>query len=99
MTLVRIYYHSQMEPAPAQLGTPREPYLGRSVLDVDQTPVSSDPAPAKATVALVQTTGPVHIEVCPPQREMMADEQSPILDGEKVYLIGPEWFFSVREAE
>jgi hypothetical protein len=97
MTRVKIYFHSGFEPPPAAPGTPREPYLDRWVIDLNGDGATSVPAPAKTTVAFVQTDGPVHIEVRPPQDVRNADDHSPTLDGSKAYIIGAGWQISVTE--
>jgi hypothetical protein len=96
-TRTRVYFHSGFEPAPAAPGTPRQPYLDRCIMDVLEAKAST-PAPKGSTVALVQTDGPVHIEVRPPQDPRPADSYSPILDGEAAYMIGSDWVISVQEA-
>jgi hypothetical protein len=97
MTRVKIYFHSGFEPPPAAPGTPREPYLDRCIIDLNDNGATSSAAPAKATVAYVQTDGPVHIEVRPPQDIRPADSGSPTLNGSKSYTIGSGWTVSVLE--
>ena len=97
MTRVKIYFHSGFEPPPAAPGTPRQPYIDRCVMDVFGDKHST-PAPKGTTVAYVQTDGPVHIEVRPPQDVRAADGYSPTLDGEAKYTIGSDWIIAVMEA-
>lgn len=93
---VKVYYHSQFEPQPAPLGTLRQPYLARSVLDLGSGVVSSDPAPKGATIAIVETDEPIHLEISPPQDPRTADDGSPVLKERGTYCIGPGWTVSAR---
>jgi hypothetical protein len=96
-TRVRIYFHSGFEPLPAKPGSPKQPYLGRSIIDADHEAKASTPAPKGTTVAVINTDDSVHIEIRPPQDPRPADSHSPILGTNAAVTIGPDWVISVME--
>lgn len=99
MTIVRCYFYAALDMAnPAGSGHCREPYIDRCVLDVGANPQSSIRAPAKALLLRIIPDDPIHIEVNPPTRDMLATSESPILCEERVFAIGPDWSASFMEA-
>lgn len=75
-----------------------EPELGFETLSISETPVSTDPAPRSATVALIQSDIGVHYRVTPPGDRRAADPANckPIgATGDAVDFIGVAPGFSI----
>ena len=99
MSFVRIYFHEKFEAPPAPPGTLKQPYMAGQLLDLLPGGVgTSNPAPPRAQYVLVQADDLIHIEINPPNREVMATHVSPLLVGDAIYQIGPDWTVSVKLA-
>lgn len=96
MTIVRCYFYAHVDVA-GNKHQGREPYLDRCVIDAGRVAQSTIKAPAKAVLLRIIPSDPIHIEINPPSRDMLATSESPFICEERVFTIGPDWSASMME--
>src|SRR5690625_2734623 len=97
---VRIWWHdgATRDARNNHIPVVNEPELGFEELSISEIPVSTDPAPRSATVALIQSDIAVHYRVTPPGHRRAADPANckPIgATGDAVDFIGVAPGFSI----
>src|SRR5690625_8026489 len=72
---VRIWWHdgATRDARNNHIPVVNEPELGFEEVSISEIPVSTDPAPRSATVALIQSAIAVHYRVTPPGHRRAAD--------------------------
>lgn len=80
-----------------------QPYLGREVIEANSGAQSSTPAtlaPEHARILYVQVApgGRVHYELTPKGQDLrVADDSSPIIEGNEAFEFGSGWTISIKE--